>query len=305
MPAALSQIRLSVLLARASDRAVIFRRGPSKRVLLIRWHRMDDSFYFGQWFKGRIYEHRCDLSPDGERLLYFAASYKPPHFSWTAISRPPFLTALALWPKGDCWGGGGAFVTKHRVRLNHRDGEMKLAGSSRLPKAMVVEPFGKHSGWGEDSPIHEALLSRDGWQLTNEGKAVEHKFSAPLWYSFSPPQVWSKPNPVVPRLILHSSLLGIGMREGPWHVLSHGVTLGARTVVDIGKSDWADWDRNGDLLFGLNGRLLRRSLEGKALRAEICLLDMTKLRFRELAPTEEARSWHLPIDLIPNEKRPL
>jgi len=129
------------------------------RLLVIRWNRTSDSFYFGQWFKGRIYDHRCDLSPDGERLLYFAANYKPPHFSWTGISRPPFLTALALWLKGDCWGGGGEFVSKHRVRLNHRSGEMKLAESFTLPKAMTVEPFGKHSGWGEDSPIREALLA--------------------------------------------------------------------------------------------------------------------------------------------------
>lgn len=303
MPAAEPQVRLSVLVARASDRAVIFRRGPSKQVLLIRWHRTDDSFYLGQWFKGRIYEHRCDLSPDGERLLYFAANYKPPYFSWTAISRPPFLTALALWPKGDCWGGGGEFVAKHRIRLNHRNGEMKLAEPLKLPKAMAIESFGKHSGWGEDSPIYEALLSRDGWHLTAEGKAIEHSFSAALWYSFSPPQIWSKPNPVVPELMLHSSLLGIRLRDGPWRVLSHAVTLKGKTAADIGKSDWADWDRNGDLLFGFGGRLFRRKLEGKALQPERCLFDTTKLRFRELAPTEQARTWHLPIDLAPNEKK--
>src|SRR5262249_31692919 len=122
-----SQVRLSVLLASASDVGVILRRGPTKRVLVIRWERSNDSFYFGQWFKGRIYDNRCDLSHDGERLLYFAANYKEPYFSWTAISRPPFLTALALWPKGDCWGGGGEFVTKHRIRLNHQSNKMQLA----------------------------------------------------------------------------------------------------------------------------------------------------------------------------------
>jgi hypothetical protein len=299
MPAAVAQIRLSVLLARASDVAVVFRRGPSKQVLMIRWHRTDDSFYFGQWFKGRIYEHRSDLSPDGECLLYFAASYKAPHFSWTAISRPPFLTALALWPKGDCWGGGGEFVTKHRVRLNHRNTEMKLAESFNLPNATTVEPFGNHSGWGEDT-IHEALLTRNGWLLTIEGKAIEHSFSAPLWYSFHPPQRWSRPNPVLADLVLHSSLLGIRMREGPWRVLSHAATLKGRTAADIGKSDWADWDRNGDLLYGRNGRLFRRKLERNALQPERCLIDISKVRFRPLAPTEEARTWNQPIALTPD-----
>ena len=101
------QTRLSVLLAQASDVAVILRRGPSKQVLMIRWARDTDRFYLGQWFKGRVYECRCDLSPDGEQLIYFAANQREPHFSWTAVSRPPYFTALAYWPKGDCWGGGG------------------------------------------------------------------------------------------------------------------------------------------------------------------------------------------------------
>src|SRR5687767_3160857 len=98
-PLAKATSRLQVLLARESTVAVIFRRGPSKRVLVLRWDRRDDTFRAGQWFNGRIYEHRCDLSPSGEHLLYFAASYHEPYYSWTAVSRPPFLTALALWPK--------------------------------------------------------------------------------------------------------------------------------------------------------------------------------------------------------------
>ena len=48
--------RLYVLLARAAPRALIFRRGPSKLVQLVYWRTDSDAFFFGQWFKGRIYE---------------------------------------------------------------------------------------------------------------------------------------------------------------------------------------------------------------------------------------------------------
>ena len=114
--------RLWVLLARREPAGVIFRRGPTKQVLLIKWNfRRKDSFEFGQWFKGRIYERRCDLSPGGDLLIYFAAKQKPPMYSWTAISKPPWFTALALWPKGDCWNGGGWFVDDRKIRLNHRE----------------------------------------------------------------------------------------------------------------------------------------------------------------------------------------
>src|SRR5690242_10890371 len=114
-----SQTRLYCILAREAPLAVVFRRGPSKQVLLVLWHTDTDQFYEGQWFKGRIYERRCDLSPNGTRLIYFAADYKEPYFSWSAVSKPPFLTALALWPKGDGWGGGGLFEKENKILLNH------------------------------------------------------------------------------------------------------------------------------------------------------------------------------------------
>lgn len=67
--------RIHAILARQSDQAVIFRRGPSNKVAVIGWDRRDDTFTVGQWFYGRIYEYRCDISPDGRHILYFAAKY--------------------------------------------------------------------------------------------------------------------------------------------------------------------------------------------------------------------------------------
>lgn len=125
--------RLYAILARNSSFGVVFRRGPSKKVLLIDWNTSDDTFQTGQWLNGRIYERRCDLSPAGDLLLYFAANYRKPLYSWSAISRPPFLTALAMWPKGDGWGGGGHFLSKTRIALNHRDTELSWPRDSPFP----------------------------------------------------------------------------------------------------------------------------------------------------------------------------
>src|ERR1700760_351322 len=101
-----SSTRLFVLLARDAPVGVILRRGPSKQVLMIHWNLKNDTFVHGQWLKARVYERRCDLSPEGDMLLYFAATHRKPYGTWSAVSRPPFFTALALWPKGDAWGGG-------------------------------------------------------------------------------------------------------------------------------------------------------------------------------------------------------
>jgi len=117
--------RLFVLLAREAPVGVILRRGPSQWVQLIRWQTDTDTFEPGQWFRGRIYEHKCDLSPDGRLLVYFAKksgnSFRHPDYgdAWTAISRPPYFTALALWPVWRTWYGGGLFRSNHTVWLNH------------------------------------------------------------------------------------------------------------------------------------------------------------------------------------------
>jgi len=113
--------RLWVVMASEAPRAVILRRGPAPWYQVILWHTDTDEFEDGAWFKGRLYEERCDLSPDGELFLYFAlkgshwrTSYKG---TWTAVSRPPWLHALVLWPHGDTWGGGGRFLGPRKVAL--------------------------------------------------------------------------------------------------------------------------------------------------------------------------------------------
>ena len=39
-------------------------------------------------------------------------------YTWTAISKPPYFTALALWKELGTWGGGGRFIDNKTVRLS-------------------------------------------------------------------------------------------------------------------------------------------------------------------------------------------
>src|SRR3569832_1063297 len=64
------------ILAREAPTGVLIRRGPSSQTQLIKWNLKDDTFEEGQWLKARVYERRCDLSPQGTLLIYFAATYK-------------------------------------------------------------------------------------------------------------------------------------------------------------------------------------------------------------------------------------
>ena len=290
-----SQVRLYGILARRSPTALVFRRGPSKQVLLLRWDTSSDKIEYGQWFKGRIYERRCDLSPDGDLLVYFAAKYKEPLRSWTAISRPPYLTALAMWPKGDGWGGGGHFQSQRRMALNHRDGEMSLGEGFKLPKSLRVEQFGERPGWGEDDPIWSTRLERDGWMLTSVPQKTKHDFGAKVGWEFDPPIKWRKRNPKWPdRYSLEMAILGIHERDGPWYFIEHSIIRKDGQVDRIGRSDWADWSHTGDLLFAMDGSLYRLKCEKgelTSLEQALTVADLSNLRFENREAPYGQNAW--------------
>lgn len=156
--------RLHILLARDAPYGLIIRRGPAKVVCTIGWNRANDTFQLGQWLRGRIYEYRCDLSPDGRHFLYFALTGRwssETKGSYSAISRAPYLKAISLYPQGDTWGGGGVFLDHHTFTLY---------GSSvplRADPALTQVPVQRWVG----GP-HAARLERDGWLLSSMDEAA-------------------------------------------------------------------------------------------------------------------------------------
>jgi len=135
--------RLHVILARDAKVAVVFRRGPSKSVCTMLWDRKRDTFRIGQWFRGRIYERRADLSPDGKFLIYFAMNGKVDSEtggSWTAISRAPWLKAIVLLAKGDCWHGGGLFTGDRQYWLNDDFGHRIVRDSTQVVRDNGYHP---------------------------------------------------------------------------------------------------------------------------------------------------------------------
>jgi hypothetical protein len=244
----------------------------------------------GQWLKGRIYEHRCDLSPSGQKLIYFAAKYGTEMRTWTAVSRPPFLTALALWPKGDAWGGGGLFENERVIQLNHGKLESKLAEEFKLPKTITVEKFGERSGRGEDEPIWPTRLRRDGWECTQRGKWKEHSWRKKVAWEAEVPEVWAKQ---LGHLTLQMILDGVHERDGTWYVMRHRmVDAKGDVVLDLDRSDWADWSRSGELLYAKEGCLFKVAI-GKQDRPgkPKQLIDLSKLEFSSVEAPPKAKVW--------------
>ena len=114
--------RVEAIIARNAAVAVILRRGPSRLVRMLKWNLRSDKIEEGQWIEAGIPVTRCDVSPNGDLVACFVASYRRRPGTWTAISRPPYFTALAVWPKATAGAAAGSFVSDARFLLEHDDG---------------------------------------------------------------------------------------------------------------------------------------------------------------------------------------
>ena len=157
---------ISPFFARDTDRAVILRQGPSKQFRMILWHRDTDTFEDGQWIKQKIYTERCDLSPDGEHFVYFTldGKWKPPsHGTYTVISKPPYWTAIALFPLGDTWSGGGAFLDARHYFAD--GGSDIIKRTNRIHRVFLAKPdkgcsTGLRLETGGRAPLDRAATKR-------------------------------------------------------------------------------------------------------------------------------------------------
>ena len=173
--------RVHIEFASASTTAAIVRRGPTQWVRLLAWNTADDTITPGSWFHGRIYEDGCSLSPDGTLFAYFATKYGGPKtrdvdYAWTAVSKLPWLTALALWPQSETWGGRARFADNKTLIIDCPHWE-RLRTVDELPRGFTVHPRWIGRGAPEQSlpPAPECTASFHGAQgIDQNGRAFAY-----------------------------------------------------------------------------------------------------------------------------------
>ena len=304
--------RLYTILARAAPIGVIFRRGPSKWVQVILWDTATATFTPGQWFHGRIYEKRSDISPSGSLLIY--STMKPSARawtdaytdSWTAISKPPYLTALALWPCRSSVGGG-LFLSENKVWLNHYG--RAEPHPSHLPKGLKIDT-------GEEV-MEEALLhrrlERDGWRHVQvwrgefvrgslatayrkdkkagllTGVELEQSLSdiyAPSRYITHAPSIHEKchPNQNL-TLVMTTTITGF----------EHRYTYSVRNKKGHEEKflgvEWADWDQHGRLVFARAGKMFGQHADAIGQEPPQELVDLNDNKPEAVEAPDWAKVW--------------
>lgn len=244
--------RLHVILARHASKAVIIRRGPTDWTRLSLWHTDTDTFEHGQWFKGKIYPDRSDLSPDGRLFIYFAAKHTGFTIdsttgystSWITISKPPYVTALALWNVGTTYCPGGLFEDDQTVWLPFNAGD-DAAHPNHQPKGLTIQT-GKALG----TPPYFFRLERDGWVRETGKETVPVAWWVPQRGQRS--IYWSRHHPASPfQLVLERHMVGYEI------TFTYFVANPDRqTITTLDNFAWADWDHRGRLVGARNGQIL-------------------------------------------------
>ena len=145
---------------------------------MLLWDLNTDEVAPGQWIRARVNVRNCDVTPDGRLLvagLYDPGSRREPAGEnsyltegWTAISRPPYFTALALWFDG-C-GGGGYWSTARDLHLFERMSE-GAPDKGGVPGKIRRHGIGLR-GQGDTRPV-AARLRREGWIAEETTKSIK------------------------------------------------------------------------------------------------------------------------------------
>ena len=266
--------RIYCLPATEAPVVAVFRRGPSSWTHVGRWDLRERRYEPGAWLRGMIYPRRCDLTPDGRFLCYFAlkatATWKHGD-SYMAVSKLPWLTALYALAAYGTWTRGYCFTEK-------KEGEDLIRANLPIPYGLRMAPevqfaTERRLGWveSEDSPPRDP---RDMWDERRHARLHKRQPGG-------------------------DHLLCVERRE--W-VGGYGVDQAFEMPVgywlekdgDIELLDqlqWADWDRDGNLLVATrSGKLEIWKLGGD--RTEILFEeDLSPLEPNPVPAPDWARQW--------------
>lgn len=297
--------RVEAIIARNAAVAVIFRRGPSRRVRMLKWNLRNDRIEAGQWIEAGVPVSRCDVSPNGELVACFVASYRRRPGTWTAISRPPFFTALAVWPKGDSWGGGGLFVSdahfllEHDERVHYGIDQFQLMPDFTLPRRFRVRSYVRHTPVAQ-CDIEQCRMVLSGWRFVQRaiwGRATSDRETGLL---FARPEIMARAldDPKRPRFELRRFVDGYApdRAQGESRIMRAGIhDLETATARDLGRVDWVDADHAGGVLWSARGKLFRLAGPGRRgmnVDAEPKLIaDLNGMTFEAIEPPRRARKW--------------
>lgn len=241
--------------------AAVLERRPRQWWRVGRWDLLSGGYSVGAWFRGSLYPQRCDLSTGGRWFLYFALKSEsdwPAGETYTAISRLPWLKALAAWKESGTWSRGAHFEPPGR-------------GDVREPAVGDVSRLRLLAGVQWTQPAQFAVERRRGW---HEAEGTEPR---------KPNDMWDERRTVVMEKVQP-------VRESPFLLSVRGRFEAFRELPDLNPPlpapyhlhqkrveeelpdvQWADWTSAGHLATATAASLAIRDVKKNRTLSEVGL----------------------------------
>lgn len=279
---------LHVLFAREAHLGVIFRYTLGKKTLQILWDTKRNTFAEGQWLRAVIRPEWCDVSPNGKYLAYFASNghslgakrLKGFEDSWTAICRPPYFSALAVFPESGVYYGGGTFSDNNTFLLNGYASYSGRTDTTWLDKPPKHHPDYPPTGitvryipsvfpdYPEAQSTDQLLKLKNGWECLK------------AWSYGDWTRIYTKHSPNQNERLIE--------RYNYWAFPTYHYELEKRgKITPLEHVDWADYDQRGRLVYAKGGTLWARLENGDHRQ----LADFTDRIYRKLPPPDDALKW--------------
>jgi hypothetical protein len=257
----------------------VLRRGPTEWSRVGRWDVARGVYEPGAWIRANLYPQRCDLSPDGRWLCYFTLKM-PGRWkagsTYVAISRLPWLSALAAWGTCGTWTRGAHFVDDPSV------------WSVGDPDEGDARPCRRRFGVALTRPASFAVERRRGWTETPD---TPPRAADDMWDERRAVITMEKSQPKgdgYVRLRVRGRFAAF--RESRSRVVSYEIAAGPRLQA-LDEAQWADWDADGRLLVATrDGRLQIRELSTGGSRVVFEANPAAETPHPE-APPAEALRW--------------
>ena len=270
--------RVFCIPATAAPVVAVLRRGPSDWFHVGRWTLDPPSFEPGAWFRGQLYPQKCDLSPDGRWLLYSALDGGATWAAGTiyeAVSRLPWLHALAAWNAGTTYTRGLRFVARGEgVDVGAPD----VGDAAPLLQRWAVAPnraeqfaVERRRGWAE-SEDSEPRRPSDAWDERRSARMEKDR----------PGGGWT--------LRVEGSYAAF--RDAPRLREPAVYSLWSGADVEVLEGvQWADWDATGRLLLATVDARLEIHDDPGARGAPSFAHDLSPYRPSPEPPPAWAKAW--------------
>lgn len=278
----------TVLFAAAAPKAVILRRGPKRHFNLIAWDLATDTFTSGQWMKGIV--RMTDLSPDGDKLIYFAEQYHasaPRRPARPAGAYDPLQVRLGATPRR--LARPSRKVPRYLQHIYGTKASRPLRGSwtalSPVPyfSALAIWPsLGRWTGGGTFRGDREVRL----WESVDGATPIANVPIPPTM------RVLSFVDPAAEGGSLRPSAYAPHTNESP----RHQAIAAALAASGLAWIDWISLQQSDDMLFAGDGRVYRLRRwetvpEAQYLAGADMLIDLRDLRFTMIEAPAEAMRW--------------